>query len=189
MGVEARSPVYGHPIRIATILHLVHNHAHVSKPTPTCSDTPWPAMAKAMKIRSHQYIIYNLPNGSHRFPIRLSWVSLTSTGKTHHNANTPSAGFQGFHPPRPGEDEDLLTESNIRQGYQCAQAVPVSTLPSHYHLKTVLILDQAEAFTSKTLVIATLTGADGKQGDPITELGDFMNEIFKRRQENLPQIP
>ena len=65
----------------------------------------------------------------------------------------------------------------------------MSTLPSHYHLKTVLILDQAEAFTSKTLVIATLTGADGKQGDPITELGDFMNEIFKRRQENLPQIP
>ena len=48
---------------------------------------------------------------------------------------------------------------------------------------------QAEAFTSKALVIGTLTGKDGKESKPIAELGDFMNDILQRREENLPRIP
>lgn len=48
---------------------------------------------------------------------------------------------------------------------------------------------QAETFTSKTLVVGALTGTDGKDEDPISELGEFMNLILKRREDSLPKIP
>ena len=43
---------------------------------------------------------------------------------------------------------------------------------------------QAETYTTKTLLIKEL-----KEHDFLPELEDFMNQIFKRRAENLPQIP
>lgn len=36
------------------------------------------------------------------------------------------SGYAGFHPPRPGQDEDALSEPNVKNGYILAQAVSVS---------------------------------------------------------------
>jgi len=35
-------------------------------------------------------------------------------------------GYIGFHPPRPGQDEDNLSETNIKNGFILAQPVAVS---------------------------------------------------------------
>lgn len=41
-------------------------------------------------------------------------------------------GYAGFHPPRPGQDEDALSEPNVKNGYILAQAVSVSnSSPPH----------------------------------------------------------
>lgn len=41
-----------------------------------------------------------------------------------------SLGYPGFHPPRPGHDEDVLTENSVKIGYILSQSVSVS-LPYH----------------------------------------------------------
>lgn len=42
--------------------------------------------------------------------------------------STDFAGYPGFHPPRPGQDEDVLTDANVKQGFQLGQQVIVSAL-------------------------------------------------------------
>ena len=34
-------------------------------------------------------------------------------------------GYPGFHPPRPGQDEDKLSENNIKNGFILGQPVSV----------------------------------------------------------------
>lgn len=34
-------------------------------------------------------------------------------------------GYPGFHPPRPGQDEDTLSENNIKNGFILGQPVSV----------------------------------------------------------------
>ncbi|KLO13572.1 hypothetical protein SCHPADRAFT_873833 [Schizopora paradoxa] len=87
-----------------------------------------------------------------------AWLPKTSSSS--------DLGYQGFHPPRPGHDEDVLTEANVKTGLSRQQTIP------------------AETYTTKTLLIKEL-----KEHDFLPELEDFMNQIFKRRAENLPQIP
>ena len=36
-------------------------------------------------------------------------------------------GYVGFHPPRPGQDEDSLSESNVKNGFILGQPVAVGT--------------------------------------------------------------
>ena len=38
------------------------------------------------------------------------------------------AGYSGFYPPRPGQDEDVLSETAVKQGFILAPAVPVRTI-------------------------------------------------------------
>lgn len=36
-------------------------------------------------------------------------------------------GYVGFHPPRPGQDEDTLSESNVKNGFILGQPVAVGS--------------------------------------------------------------
>lgn len=44
----------------------------------------------------------------------------------HYLTSLFSLGYVGFHPPRPGQDEDTLSESNVKSGFILPQPVPVS---------------------------------------------------------------
>jgi len=38
---------------------------------------------------------------------------------------TLRTGYPGFHPPRPDQEEDLLSDHNVKQGYSAAQVIGV----------------------------------------------------------------
>nr|GAT57732.1 predicted protein [Mycena chlorophos] len=75
-------------------------------------------------------------------------------------------GYPGFHPPRPGQDEDVLTGENIRNGYTIPQFV------------------QAERFSAKDVVSETL-----RSGDALLKLQALVSEVFARRADAVPTIP
>ncbi|THH04935.1 hypothetical protein EW145_g5157 [Phellinidium pouzarii] len=81
-------------------------------------------------------------------------------------SSSADLGFINFFPPRPSQEEDILTEANVKHGFTLKTAIP------------------AETYTSKTRQIKEL-----KDGSLIHELEDFMNQVFQRRTENLYQIP
>lgn len=35
-------------------------------------------------------------------------------------------GYSGFHPPRPGQDEDVMSPANVKNGFIIGDPVPVS---------------------------------------------------------------
>ncbi|EPQ57624.1 hypothetical protein GLOTRDRAFT_137894 [Gloeophyllum trabeum ATCC 11539] len=74
-------------------------------------------------------------------------------------------GYIGFHPPHPGQPEDVLSQSNIQNGFSVGHTV------------------SAETFTSVEAVNQHL------KGEVLTELDDFMNQVFARRAESVPAIP
>ncbi|KAL0956176.1 hypothetical protein HGRIS_002336 [Hohenbuehelia grisea] len=80
--------------------------------------------------------------------------------KTH---KTGELGYPGFHPPRPGQDEDLLTESNIKNGFTFAAPVAAETFSAQ------AVVDLSE--------------------DVLGKLEDLMNEVFTRRADRVPAIP
>ncbi|KAH8119597.1 hypothetical protein DFH11DRAFT_1501865 [Phellopilus nigrolimitatus] len=81
-------------------------------------------------------------------------------------SNSADLGFINFFPPRPSQDEDSLTEANVKNGLVLKNSIP------------------AETYTSKSRQIKEL-----KEGGLINELEEFMNQVFQRRSENLSQIP
>ncbi|KZT24227.1 hypothetical protein NEOLEDRAFT_1067868 [Neolentinus lepideus HHB14362 ss-1] len=74
-------------------------------------------------------------------------------------------GYIGFHPPRPGQAEDVLSEGNIKNGFSVGHSV------------------MAETFTSVDAVNQHL------KGGVLVELDEFMNQVFARRAETIPSIP
>ncbi|KAJ7072521.1 hypothetical protein C8F01DRAFT_1104256 [Mycena amicta] len=75
-------------------------------------------------------------------------------------------GYTGFHPPRPGQDEDVLTTDNIRNGFNLPQFV------------------QAERFSAKEVVSETI-----RSGDALHKLEALINEVFARRVDSVAPIP
>ncbi|KAH9945672.1 hypothetical protein B0H21DRAFT_744154 [Amylocystis lapponica] len=79
---------------------------------------------------------------------------------------TADLGYIGFYPPRPNEEEELLTERNVRDGL--AITVPVL----------------AESYSAQDNVRNRLAHENG-----LSELEELMSQIFARRAENVPPIP
>ncbi|KAF8170267.1 hypothetical protein K438DRAFT_1982787 [Mycena galopus ATCC 62051] len=75
-------------------------------------------------------------------------------------------GYTGFHPPRPGKDEDILTTDNVKNGYILPQFV------------------DAERFSAKEVIHENI-----RTGDALHKLEELMNDIFSRRADRLPPIP
>ncbi|KAF5322492.1 hypothetical protein D9619_001365 [Psilocybe cf. subviscida] len=75
-------------------------------------------------------------------------------------------GYVGYHPPKPGQEEDALSENNVKNGYHLAQPVSVET------------------FSAQSMINESL-------GDPqnLTRLEQLMNEVFIRRADRIPPIP
>lgn len=42
-----------------------------------------------------------------------------------------SAGYLGFHPPYPGQDEDVLSEQNVKSGFVLGPYVQVCRMLKH----------------------------------------------------------
>ncbi|KAJ2931312.1 hypothetical protein H1R20_g5848, partial [Candolleomyces eurysporus] len=75
-------------------------------------------------------------------------------------------GYPGFQPPRPGQDEDVMSATNIKNGYMLPQPVAVET------------------FSAQAMINGKL-----KLGDTLSQLEELMNEVFTRKTEQLPSIP
>ncbi|KAJ8455905.1 hypothetical protein ONZ45_g18844 [Pleurotus djamor] len=72
-------------------------------------------------------------------------------------------GYPGFHPPRPGQDEDILSEQNVKNGFVADH--PVS----------------AESFNAQAIIKI--------DNDALSKLEDLMNAVFARKAQQLPSIP
>ncbi|KAJ7128929.1 hypothetical protein C8R43DRAFT_1026393 [Mycena crocata] len=75
-------------------------------------------------------------------------------------------GYTGFHPPRPGQDEDVLTAENVRNGFILPQFVKV------------------ERFSAKVVVQENI-----RSGDALLKLEELMNDVFNRRADRISPIP
>ncbi|TFK25548.1 hypothetical protein FA15DRAFT_693754 [Coprinopsis marcescibilis] len=75
-------------------------------------------------------------------------------------------GYPGFYPPRPGQDEDVLSASSVKNGFVLPQPVSVET------------------FSAQSMINEKLRG-----GDTLFKLEDLMNEVFIRRADHTPHIP
>ncbi|KAF8875798.1 hypothetical protein CPB84DRAFT_1853156 [Gymnopilus junonius] len=75
-------------------------------------------------------------------------------------------GYIGFHPPRPGQDEDGLSESNIKNGFILPHPVPV------------------ESFSAHAMINESLHSIES-----LTKLEELMNEVFIRRTDRIPFVP
>ncbi|KAJ7497070.1 hypothetical protein FB451DRAFT_214151 [Mycena latifolia] len=75
-------------------------------------------------------------------------------------------GYTGFHPPRPGQDEDVLTTENVRNGFTLPQFVEV------------------ERFSAKAVIHESI-----RAGDALLKLEELMNDVFLRRADRIPPIP
>ncbi|KAG6920074.1 hypothetical protein DXG01_010142 [Tephrocybe rancida] len=75
-------------------------------------------------------------------------------------------GYLGFYPPRAGQEEDLLTETNVKNGFTLNQQV------------------LAETFNAYTIINGDLSSAA-----TFHKLEALINEIFVRKADNIPAIP
>ncbi|KAJ7209594.1 hypothetical protein GGX14DRAFT_630911, partial [Mycena pura] len=82
--------------------------------------------------------------------------------KTHVSADL---GYTGYHPPRPGQDEDVLTAENVRTGFNLPQFV-------------------AERFSAKEVVYENI-----RSGDALHKLEDLIGDVFARRADRIAPIP
>ncbi|KAI0045300.1 hypothetical protein FA95DRAFT_1495630 [Auriscalpium vulgare] len=81
-------------------------------------------------------------------------------------------GFIGYYPPRPRQEEDILTETNVKNGLHLQTIVSVGHLPH-----------------SSTWGAQDLVKNRFNYENAVSELEDFMNQIFARRAELVPAIP
>ncbi|KAF9567913.1 hypothetical protein CPC08DRAFT_813741 [Agrocybe pediades] len=79
---------------------------------------------------------------------------------------TANLGYIGFHPPRPGQDEDSLSETNVKNGFILAQPVAV------------------ESFSAHSMINENL-----QSPEILSKLEHLMNEVFVRRAERIPPVP
>ncbi|KAJ4468328.1 hypothetical protein J3R30DRAFT_3305964 [Lentinula aciculospora] len=87
--------------------------------------------------------------------------------KTHNSADL---GYPNFHPPCPGQEEDVLSESNLKNGFVLPQVV--------------LVLVKAETWSSQPSITENLHSMS-----TIHKLEDLMNEVFARRANQIPPVP
>ncbi|KAF9268799.1 hypothetical protein L218DRAFT_984144 [Marasmius fiardii PR-910] len=80
--------------------------------------------------------------------------------------NEVDLGYSGFHPPRPGQEEDLLSENNVKNGYHLGFTVT------------------AESYSSQSAISENL-----RSHETILKLEDLMNEVFNRRAKQIPCVP
>ncbi|KAG5638808.1 hypothetical protein H0H81_010037 [Sphagnurus paluster] len=83
--------------------------------------------------------------------------------KVHSSADL---GYLGFYPPRAGQEEDLLTEGNVKNGFVLGQQV------------------SAETFSANSIINGSLSSST-----TFSKLEALMNEIFIRRATTIPPIP
>ncbi|KAF9219563.1 hypothetical protein BS17DRAFT_760662 [Gyrodon lividus] len=81
-------------------------------------------------------------------------------------------GYPGFHPPHPGQDEDVLSESNVKTGFLLSPYVQSEFLGA------TEALSQHDPKRSRVFDHAALT-----------QLETVMGEIFARRAECIPAMP
>ncbi|KIM45096.1 hypothetical protein M413DRAFT_441761 [Hebeloma cylindrosporum] len=79
---------------------------------------------------------------------------------------TADLGYVGFHPPRPGQDEDSLSENNVKNGFILGQPVAV------------------EAFSAQAMINESLHSID-----TLSKLERLMNDVFIHRADRIPIIP
>ncbi|KAF8887702.1 hypothetical protein BD779DRAFT_1672530 [Infundibulicybe gibba] len=75
-------------------------------------------------------------------------------------------GYMGFYPPQPGQDEDILSAKNMREGFVLGEQV------------------SAENFSAQAMINENLHSSD-----TLSKLEELMNEVFSRRAERIPAIP
>ncbi|TRM70308.1 hypothetical protein BD626DRAFT_448794 [Schizophyllum amplum] len=80
---------------------------------------------------------------------------------------TGDLGYTGFYPPKPGQDEDQLSEANVKKGFQHEQIVAGETLSAQ----------------------AVITDNMGNGSGALSLLERLMNEVFARRAEENAAIP
>ncbi|OCH91787.1 hypothetical protein OBBRIDRAFT_752537 [Obba rivulosa] len=83
--------------------------------------------------------------------------------RAHVSADT---GYLGFYPPRIKQDEDILTETNVKNGLVLPLAVPAETYSAQDNVKSRLMHENA-----------------------LQELEELMDQIFTRRSDSAPPIP
>ncbi|KAI0093156.1 hypothetical protein BDY19DRAFT_989824 [Irpex rosettiformis] len=74
-------------------------------------------------------------------------------------------GYVGFYPPRPDQEEEILTDGNVKNGLHQAPFVPLETYSAQDSFHTRLVSENA-----------------------LVELQDLMNQIFVRKVEDLPAV-
>ncbi|KAG8686075.1 RNA polymerase II mediator complex subunit, partial [Ceratobasidium sp. 394] len=82
-------------------------------------------------------------------------------------------GYPGFDPPRPGQPEDILTDQNVKQGYNYAENVPVRM--------------NNDNFSAHGLIHSTLMPSRNRS--VISLLGDLMSAVYEVRAESTLNIP
>ncbi|KAJ3781694.1 hypothetical protein GGU10DRAFT_98188 [Lentinula aff. detonsa] len=80
--------------------------------------------------------------------------------------NSADLGYPNFHPPRPGQEEDILSESNVKNGFVLSQVV------------------SAETWSSQPAISENLHSMS-----TINKLEDLMNEVLARRAKQIPSVP
>ncbi|KAF8909882.1 hypothetical protein CPB85DRAFT_1435527 [Mucidula mucida] len=75
-------------------------------------------------------------------------------------------GYAGYHPPRVHQEEDVLSDANVKNGF----ALPLSV--------------SLETSTAQPGVSEALHGAN-----TLAKLEELMNQVFARRSQQLPPIP
>jgi mediator of RNA polymerase II transcription subunit 12 len=75
-------------------------------------------------------------------------------------------GYVGFHPPHPGQEEDILSENNVKNGFSVNHHVPAETLSAY-----------------------TVFSENASDPETLTKLQDLMSAVLLRRKERLPPVP
>ncbi|KAF8590944.1 hypothetical protein K439DRAFT_1120420 [Ramaria rubella] len=75
-------------------------------------------------------------------------------------------GYHGFHPPRPNQEEDLLSDQNVKHGYSATHTIG------------------AEYYSSQTTIRDRILNHNA-----LSELEDLMNHVLARRAESHASVP
>ncbi|RDB24995.1 Mediator of RNA polymerase II transcription subunit 12 [Hypsizygus marmoreus] len=75
-------------------------------------------------------------------------------------------GYPGFFPPRAGQDEDVLSEANVKNGFVLGHQV------------------SAETFSAQSII-----NEDLRSDATISSLEALMNAVFIRRADSIPPVP
>ncbi len=91
-------------------------------------------------------------------------------------------GYAGYHPPRVHQEEDVLSDANVKNGF--ALPLSVSVCPLDIIFTPSSPRTQLETSTAQPGVSEALHGAN-----TLAKLEELMNQVFARRSQQLPPIP